>query len=305
MTRSAMDTAQGDVRPGWLIAAPMFFLLFWSGGFVFAKLGLQHAEPLTFLALRFAIVVAAMAIAFAVFRPPLPKRASDWVHLAIVGVLMQSFYFGFTYLAFDWDVSAGTVALILAFQPILVAIIAPWSAGERVGSQRWAGLILAMAGTAVVIAARLEIAVPPVAGLVATWLALAAFLAATLWEKRFGQNHHPVTSNLIQFTAGLFAILPFALVFETGRIDLNWEMGLALAYLVICNSLIATSLLLAMIRYGEVARVSALLFLVPPGAAFLAWLILDEAMPPLAWAGMALAAIGVLIATRQRPQSAP
>ncbi|MEL7000630.1 MAG: EamA family transporter, partial [Pseudomonadota bacterium] len=61
MTRSAMDTAQGDVRPGWLIAAPMFFLLFWSGGFVFAKLGLQHAEPLTFLTLRFAIVVAAMA----------------------------------------------------------------------------------------------------------------------------------------------------------------------------------------------------------------------------------------------------
>ncbi|MEM9063152.1 MAG: DMT family transporter [Pseudomonadota bacterium] len=286
-------------RPGWLIAAPAFFLLFWSGGFVFAKLGLQYAEPLTFLALRFAIVVAAMGAVFVVLRPPLPKTAADWGHLAIVGVLMQSLYFGFTYLAFDWDVSAGTVALILAFHPILVAIIAPWSAGERIGWQSWAGLLLALAGTVVVIAARLETSVPPVAGLIATAVALAAFLAATLWEKRYGRNHHPVSSNLIQFSAGLLAILPFSLLLETGQVAWNWEIGLALAYLVICNSLIATSLLLAMIRFGEVARVSALLFLVPPGAAFLAWLILAESMPVLAWGGMALAAGGVFIATRR------
>ena len=121
-------------------------------------------------------------------------------------------------------------------------------------------------------------------------------------EKRFGETHHPVTSNLIGFAAGLVAILPFALVLETNVIDWNMDMAIALAYLVICNSLIATTLLLAMIRVGEVARVSALLFLVPPGAALLAWLILDEVMPVLAWPGLVLAAIGVLIATRKTAQ---
>ena len=35
-------------------------------------------------------------------------------------------------------------------------------------------------------------------------------------------------------------------------------------------------------------------------AAFLAWLTLDEVMPPAAWAGMAVAIVGVLIATRAR-----
>ena len=288
-----------DTRPLWLIFAPVLFLAFWSGGFVFAKLGLAHAEPLTFLALRFAIVVVAMAAVFVVLRPPLPKTRMDWVHLSIVGILMQSLYFGMCYIAFDLDVSAGTVALVLALHPILVAIIAPWSAGERIGWWRWVGLMMALAGTGLVILARLEIAVPSMTGMIATVLALFSFLGAALWEKRFGETHHPVTSNLIGFAAGLVAILPFALVLETNVIAWNTDLAIALAYLVICNSLIATTLLLAMIRVGEVARVSALLFLVPPGAALLAWLILDEVMPILAWPGLVLAAIGVLIATRK------
>ena len=69
------------------------------------------------------------------------------------------------------------------------------------------------------------------------------------------------------------------------------------------NSLIGTTVLLAMIRHGEVARVSALMFLVPPVAAVLASVMLDEVMPALAWAGMALAGLGVWLATaRQREQ---
>ena len=290
-------------RPLWLIAAPFLFLAFWSGGFVFAKLGLAHAEPLTFLALRFAIVVVAMGAVFVVLRPPLPKTGMDWVHLSIVGILMQALYFGMCYIAFDLDVSAGTVALVLAFHPILVAIIAPWSAGETIGWRRWTGLMMALVGTGLVILARLEIAVPSLTGMIATVLALFSFLAAALWEKRFGVTHHPVTSNLIGFAAGFLAILPFALLLETNMVAWNMDMAVALAYLVVCNSLIATTLLLAMIRVGEVSRVSALLFLVPPGAALLAWLILDEVMPVLAWPGLVLAAIGVLIATRNATAS--
>jgi drug/metabolite transporter (DMT)-like permease len=42
--------------------------------------------------------------------------------------------------------------------------------------------------------------------------------------------------------------------------------------------------------------VSALFYLVPPLSALFAWPLLGEAMPPLAWAGMALAALGVMLA---------
>ena len=87
----------------------------------------------------------------------------------------------------------------------------------------------------------------------------------------------------------------------TEQIQIDWTPAFVavMAYLVIGNSLLAMSLLLAMIRVGEVSRVSALFYLVPPLAALFAWPLLDEAMPPLGWAGMILAAIGVALVTRK------
>ena len=48
---------------------------------------------------------------------------------------------------------------------------------------------------------------------------------------------------------------------------------------------------------------SALFFLIPPIAAVIAWLLIGEAMPPLAWLGMALAAAGVAAANRPFPRA--
>ena len=287
-----------DTRPPpWLAAAPLLFLVLWSGGYVAAKIGLRDIQPLTLLAVRYALVVALMMMLFAVLRPRLPATRAQWLHLAVVGLLIQAGYFGFSYLAFGRGVAAGTVALVMAMQPILVAMLAPWLAGERIGPRRWAGLVLGLAGTVTVIAARAQIETPPTAGLVFAVIALCGMIAATLYEKRLGVSAHPVTANLIGFAAGLIGILPVALLLEDQTV--TWTLSLAgvLAYLVLGNSLIATSVLLAMIRYGEVARVSALMFLVPPVSAVFAWWILGEVMPPLAWAGMALAGLGVLMST--------
>lgn len=287
-------------RPLWLLAAPVIFCLLWSGGYVVAKIGIRYSEPLTLLVLRYAFAIAVMGVLFAILRPPLPRRAAEWGHLAIVGLFIQTGYFGFSYLAFRSGIAAGVVALVMSLQPIIVAMLAPGIAAERIGWRRWSGLLLGLAGTAAVILARSAIAPPPVLGLVFAALGLTGMIAGTLWEKRFGVAHHPVTANLVGFAAGLAGILPFALAFESLHVTWTWAFAGALGYLVIGNSLIATSLLLAMIRAGEVSRVSALMFLVPPIAAAIAWALLHEVMPPLAWAGMAVAGIGVLIATRAR-----
>ena len=37
------------------LGAPALFVFLWSTGFISAKLGLPYIEPLTFLALRFAV----------------------------------------------------------------------------------------------------------------------------------------------------------------------------------------------------------------------------------------------------------
>jgi len=288
-------------KPLWLVIAPVLFLILWSGGYAVAKFGLQFAEPLTLLVLRYLFVVLFMAILFVVLKPPLPKNRSDWFHLAVVGLLIQAVYFGMCYLAFRAGVAAATVALLMSLQPILVGIMAPGWTGESVGWRRWAGLSLGLLGTAVVIITRSQIEAPTLIGFFFAALALIGITGGTLWEKKFGLSHHPVVANLVGFSTALVCILPFMFFLETMQVNWTWEFSAALAYLVIGNSVIAMGLLLAMIRAGDVSSVSALFFLVPPLAALVAWALLGEIMPTFAWFGMAIAAAGVYLATRRNP----
>lgn len=292
----------GTVTPLWLRFAPAVFLVLWSGGFAFAKIGLGYAEPITFLALRYLLVLAVLTPLAVVLRPPLPRRRVDWGHLAVVGLLIQVVYFGLSYLALGLGVSAGGVALIVSLQPILVGVLAPRLAGETVSLLRWIGLGLGLAGAALVILARSNVEPMSTVGVFCALGALAGMTAATLYEKRFGIAQHPVTSNCVQYAVGLAIILPMAWALEDMRVAWTPDLLIALGYLAIGNSLISISLLLAMIRHGEASRVSALFFLVPPGAALIAWLLIGEALPAPAWAGMALAALGVGLAGRPAPR---
>jgi len=281
--------------------APFLFLLLWSGGYTFAKVGLKYAEPMTFLALRYACVLLLMWPLFLIVRPRLPQRLMSWVHLAVTGLLMQAIYFGMSYLAFADGLSAGGVALIVSLQPILVAIAAPMFVSELVSRYRWFGLILGLAGAALVIWSRQDVSTASYVGVAFAVIALVAMSTGSIYEKRFGVNQHPITATIVQFSVGFFVILPIAMFRETLQVSFTPELVWSLAYLVIGNSIIAISLLLYLIRAGEVSRVSALLFLVPPVASLLAWFVLDEAMPPLAWVGMAVAGAGVLVASKPRP----
>ena len=286
-------------RPIWLIAAPVIFLVLWSAGFAVAKLGLQHAPPLTLLALRYCLVLAVLLPIAAVLRPPLPKTSRDWLNVAVVGFLIQVVYFGLCYVAFKSGVSAGAVAIIVCLQPILVALIAPRFLGDVISLRGWAGLALGLAGAVLVILSRQGVSAENGFGIFCAFLALLGMTGGTLWEKRFGVSHHPVTSNLIQYAVGAAFTLPLAVATESLQINWDWHFCLVLVYLVVGNSLLAMSLLLAMIRVGEVSRVSALFYLVSPLTALCAWPLLGEVMSVLGWAGMALAALGVALVSRK------
>ncbi|MBP9184248.1 MAG: DMT family transporter [Fuscovulum sp.] len=285
-------------RPLWLLAAPAIFLILWSAGFAVAKIAVAHAAPLTVLALRYGLALALLIPVALVVRPrfPSPRGILD---VAVVGFLIQVVYFGLCYVAFKSGVSAGGVAIVVCLQPILVALIAPRIVGETVDRRGWIGLVLGLAGAALVILGRSSVQAESAFGIACTVLALFGITAGTLYEKRFGASHHPVAANLIQYAVGAAFCLPAALLTESLAVDWVPEFLWAMAYLVLANSLLALSLLLAMIRAGEVSRVSALFYLVPALSALCAWPMLGEAMPALAWAGMALAGLGVALVSRK------
>lgn len=241
---------------------------------------------------------------FFIYKPALPQGFKEWLNLIIVGFLIQVVYFGTGWMAFVKGSSAGSLALITSLQPILVALLMPLVSYERVSAIRWSGLVLGLLGTFLVLYGNFGIQPISVTVLLLSVAALIAFTLATVWEKRFGVSHHPLISNMVQYVVGFSCTLPIAVLFEPMNVTVTPAFLGALAYLVLGNSILAISLLLMMIRQGEATRVSALFFLVPPTAALIAWLVMGEKMTPLAWGGMAIAALGVRLATRpQKPTS--
>lgn len=283
-----------------LMAAPVAFLVFWSSGYPFAKIILKYSEPLTALALRYIIVLLVILAAFAVMRPRLPATLRQWSHMIVSSLLFQVGYFGSCWYAFWLGVASGTVALVLSLQPILVSILAPALIGEKVRAVQWLGLLLGIVGAASVVLVRLQIEVISQFELLLVLTSLVTITASTLYEKRFVEPHHPIVVSLIQHLVGVAGTTWLAVTLESCTVEWTTEFVVSLAWFVVCNSLIAVSLLLYMIQKGETARVSALFFLVPPTAALLSWLMLGETLPLLAWPGMALAGLGVLLATRRR-----
>jgi drug/metabolite transporter (DMT)-like permease len=125
---------------------PATFLLLWASGFVFLKVGLHYADPLTFLGLRYLCVVAVLLVSTLSIKPAFPKTSCGWGALLAVGLFLQAGYFACTYLSLRYGMAAGSIALITSQQPILIGLLAPTIAGERVTSTRWAGLLLGVVG---------------------------------------------------------------------------------------------------------------------------------------------------------------
>ncbi len=291
-------SADAAREPIWLLFAPIVFLLLWSAGYSAVKIGLQSTGPFLLLAMRYVLVLAVLVPAFLIMRPRLPVAGSQWWHLIVVGTLIQGIYFGTANLAIGLGVSAALLGIILALQPILVALLAPRFAHEVVGKAAWFGLLLGIAGAAIAILAKSRIGSASIVGVFMTVVALISITIGTLYEKRFGSDQHPVVANMLQCAVGLAVILPVTVATEEFHVDWNWPFVLALLYSALCNSIVATTLLFAMIRHGAASRASALLFLVPPTSAAIAWYMFGEEMPAAVWLGMALAGCGVLLVRR-------
>ncbi len=87
-------------------AAPAIFVLLWSTGFVGTKYVINNADPLTYLAIRMAIVVGLMAIIVAIARPKWPNGI-EIGHSAVAGILVHGFYLGGTAIAIAHSIPAG------------------------------------------------------------------------------------------------------------------------------------------------------------------------------------------------------
>jgi len=279
-----------------VLSGPVVFVGLWSTGFIAAGLALPYVGALTFLGLRFLLVVPLLAGLALLAGAAWPARALDWLHLAIAGVLVQAAYLGGVFIAIGLGLGPAETALIVSLHPVVVAVLAGPVLRERVVWRQWAGLVLGFAGVALVVADGLS-------GDLALWTAYLACIASlagialgTLYQKRFCGSFDLRTGNAVQFLAAALVTVPLALLLEGFAVTWAADFVGALAWAVLVLSIGAISLLYWMLRRGAATAVSALFFMVPPVTALMSWAIFGEVYGLEELAGMVLAVTGVALA---------
>lgn len=287
---------------GWVRAMPAVFVLIWSTGFVVARFGMPHAPPMTFLSWRYAISICAFGVWIALSGAAWPRGRSQWLHMGVLGILMQAGYLGGVWSAVHAGMGAGLIALIVGLQPIFTAL---WTSGRsrsnpaapRVGLRPWLGLTLGLCGLVLVVWHKLDAGQANAWNLAFAIVAMISITVGTLYQKRWIEPCDVRTASTVQLMAALLVSVPLA-VLEPGRVELQPELIAAMAWSVLALTLGGNSLLYLMIQRGAATAVASLMYLVPPCTALLAWWLFGEDLGPTVLAGLALTAVGVALVVR-------
>ena len=295
MTLSSESSRRGSS------AFALLFVLLWSTGFIGAKYGLPHAEPLTFLTLRYTTVLLLMGGLAWWARAPWPASPREWLHIGVSGLLIHAVYLGGVFTAIGRGLPAGVTALVVGLQPLLTALGAALVLGERVRGAQWLGLAVGFAGVGLVVAHKVVgPAAGPSAG-VMLWpavIALIGITGGTLYQKRFCASFDLRTGSVIQFLPCWIVTGLLASQTETMHVHWTGPFVAALGWLVLVLSLGAVGLLNMLIRSGSAVNVASLFYLTPPTTALIAWALFGETLTGYALLGMGLTAFGVWLARR-------
>lgn len=287
-----------DTTGAFHVALPLLFVVLYGSGFVGAKYGLPYCEPLTFLALRFAIAFSLIAALGVALRTTWPRSWLEAAHIAVAGLLTVGTFSAGVFVSLKLGISPALSALIIALQPILVTLGAQRLLGERARPFQWIGLMLGLLGVALVVWHKVTFDSTHTMGVAMSVVGLIGLAAGNLYQKRFCSHMSVITGGAIQSGVSALATLPLAITFEAMHVDWNPHFIGALLFMAIGVSIGALSLLYMMIRRGEVSKVATIFYLVPVSAAAVSYVLFGERFDTVAMGGVAIVAIGVTMVLR-------
>ncbi|MGP0174737.1 DMT family transporter [Pseudomonas sp. NCHU5208] len=273
--------------------ATTLFVLLWSGGAIFARLGLDHASPFAFLVLRFALASLALALIAGHSGIWLPERGLRGP-TAKAGLLLIGGYSLCYLLALAEGITPGVLATVLGVQPILTLMLLE----RRASSLRLLGLLLALAGLTLIVADSLARSLMSLSGMVFALGALLCITCGSIVQKNLRQA--PMRALPLQYGLCLLGSL---VLLPTQNWQVRWDMGLLLPllWMGLVISVGAQLLLYRLIQAGNLVNVTSLFYLVPVTTALLDYSLLGNPLSIRALAGMVAILLGLAVVFRFAP----
>ena len=280
-------------------AAPWIFIIIWSSGFVVAKYGFEDADSLFFLAVRLLLAATILLILTLALRQPTYLSRRDLLASLAIGISLHGFYLAGVWYAIELGAPAGLSSVITSMQPIVVSLLAVRLLGEPLTVKQVGGLLCGLLGVVLVVFPKLSKAsgfTGESLGLL--FAALAGSTIATLLQKKIGHSIPLMIGTTYQFAiAGLLLLIVSFLRGRT-RFELTVTSFWTMTWAVLVTSIAAILLLLWLLNRGSAAKVSSLLYLVPPMAVVQALILFGEKVSLMGVVGIAMTAFGVALVIR-------
>lgn len=287
--------------------SPLLFLLMWSSGAIFVKLGLEDASVWAFLAVR--SVGAALALltvcclylrhgGLLILKVPWHKI----YQACAIGLVLQVCYQTTFFFSLDSGLAPGMLAIILGLQPLLTSVFAR----DKVGFIGYAVLLLGLAGLSLAVTGARDIGAITTLGVIFGLAAVIAITTGSIMQKSAGI--HPVASAFYQSIAAsivFLALLPFTPV----KLNVTPLFVLSAGWMILVVSTSAVLLLFYMLAKGAASKVGVLFYLVPVVTIVLDYLVFDTPISLMTMAGALIVLISVttfnLLLQRDRRKQAP
>jgi drug/metabolite transporter (DMT)-like permease len=277
---------------------PALFVVLWATGFIGARYAMPYMEPFLFLTVRFAIAGAILGLWVMLAGNNWPSRQGA-LHAVIAGCLIHGAYLGAVFWAIHKGLPAGMSALVVGLQPLITALIAGFTLGEKIQPRHWSGLGVGFIGVAMVLWPKLSISAGGItpATVSASVFSVIAISAGTVWQKRFVGQIDLKAGTTLQYLGAMLVMGVMALLFETHTVIWSASLVFAMFWLVFVLSIGAVLLLMILINQGAVSKVASLFYLVPGVTALMAYVLFGETLTLFQLAGMAIATLGVALST--------
>ncbi|HEV2045177.1 MAG TPA: EamA family transporter [Chthoniobacterales bacterium] len=287
----------------WRIPAAWLTLcVIWSSTWLAIKVGLRDLPPISFVAIRFVIAVAVlMAVSIGRVRL-LPRQRSDYVLLAVTGVLMFALNYGLLFWG-ELHVSSGLAAVLQATIPMFGMVFAHWMLpDEPLRLQKLGGALLALGGVALICARLLNFS-----GQLAFWGGLGIVVGAAgaafsnVLMKLRAIQLAPAMIAAWQMIFGTVPMVAVGFVVEGNPVRFHWS-GMSifcLLYLAVLGSALTFLLLYWLLPRMTVTNLQTISLVTPPGAVMLGWLIGGETFPIWSLLGAGFVLVGVWLIFRK------
>ncbi len=276
----------------------LFFVFLWSSGAPLIVIGLRYVNPFSFLLWRLIIAAIFMLGICLVVRAPWPKGTAAWRRTITIGLLIQFAYLASYFCALYHGVNPVLMAIVLALQPILTAIISNFVFRDKTSKHQYLGLGIGLLGVIFTVSHNLSTHAMTFIGAVFAITCVSSITVGSILQKK-NTSVDLRTGTFIQFIAGLIPLFILNAFKGSWAFPIVFPVVFPLLWMGLVVSVGAVLLYFKLLRDGNAVKVNSLFYLVPGMTAILCYFFFGETLDRYMILGIILIVVGVLMAQKR------